>query len=532
MRAASHLPLQRKLLAAALLAAFGAAAQAATITVTTFDDVVADDGKCSLREAVIAANTNASSGATAGECIPGSAGGDTIVLAAGTYRLTLAGANEEVAATGDLDVIEPLLVQGAGASATIIDATGLGDRIFDIGPGGQAVTFTLTGARLTGGRAVEGSGGAIYVRGGPTAFLTDCELVANAAESMTEGGGQGGAVANEGITTITRCMIRNNTASGSGGALSFGGGGPARLNIVQSTVRDNEAGFGPGNGDGGGLYATGSNTTVIDRSLFALNKATSGGAISTRVNATVEILNSTLSGNFAGDISGGISAGGTVTLRASTVANNTSGNTSPQAGAGLSTTGASGSAGRIVVQNVLLADNGIVDATGAVVRPNANCGGIGGMNIVTEGGNLDKGTTCTMLTGTRDQRNVDPLLDVLKDNGGPTWTHALRTGSPAIDAGLSINGMTTDQRGETRPTDGNGDGTVAFDIGAYEAATVTPPAPTPTPTPQPPVVPPVSDGGGGGCTVGNSTMADAGLAGLLLAALAALGWRRRQRVRR
>ena len=62
-------------------------AHAATITVNTTADVVADDGVCSLREAITAANTDTSSGATGGECAAGS-GADTITLSAGTITLT------------------------------------------------------------------------------------------------------------------------------------------------------------------------------------------------------------------------------------------------------------------------------------------------------------------------------------------------------------------------------------------------------------------------------------------------------------
>src|SRR5262249_31099524 len=75
---------------------------------------------------------------------------------------------------------------------------------------------------------------------------------------------------------------------------------------------------------------------------------------------------------------------------------------------------------------------------------------------------------------------VDPakvfttVLGPLQNNGGQTETHALLPGSPAIDAGDAVctdaNGapLTTDQRGKPRPVDGNGDGTRACDIGAFE----------------------------------------------------------------
>jgi hypothetical protein len=76
--------------------------------------------------------------------------------------------------------------------------------------------------------------------------------------------------------------------------------------------------------------------------------------------------------------------------------------------------------------------------------------------------------------------SVDPavvfttVLGPLQFNGGPTETHALLPGSPAMDAGnagcADGNGqpLPTDQRGKARPVDGNGDGTPACDIGAFE----------------------------------------------------------------
>jgi hypothetical protein len=65
----------------------------------------------------------------------------------------------------------------------------------------------------------------------------------------------------------------------------------------------------------------------------------------------------------------------------------------------------------------------------------------------------------------------DPLLGPLADNGGSTETMALGFGSPAIDAGDDASCAATDQRGTTRPKDGDGDGTAYCDIGAYERDT-------------------------------------------------------------
>jgi len=131
---------------AVALAGLAAGAPALTLSVTTTNDLVAVDGVTSLREAVQAANLLG--------------GPDTIDLPAGTYVLSIPGSNEDAAATGDLDVGDVLLVQGAASGPTIIQATA-GDRLFHVLPG---ASLTLSNLNLTGGSG--GSGGAVLNEGG------------------------------------------------------------------------------------------------------------------------------------------------------------------------------------------------------------------------------------------------------------------------------------------------------------------------------------------------------------------------------
>jgi CSLREA domain-containing protein len=125
-------------------------AVAATFTVNSTADAVdanladgvcetATAGVCTLRAAIQQANA--------------SAGTDTIVLPAGTYTLTIAGAGEDAAVTGDLDVTGILTITGAGADTTIVEAcaipplattcTGI-DRVFEVRPGARVPPVSLS----------------------------------------------------------------------------------------------------------------------------------------------------------------------------------------------------------------------------------------------------------------------------------------------------------------------------------------------------------------------------------------------------
>ena len=169
-----------------------------------------------------------------------------------------------------------------------------------------------------------------------------------------------------------------------------------------------------------------------------------------------EITNSTISGNTAGTFAGGIyvSGSGEINMTFSTVKNNTATHS-----------------GGVYFQGADVPDeigNSIVagnTATGLVppgVPDRPDCGG----NVTSLGHNLigdDSG--CNYVAAAGDLVNVDPLLGPLKDNTGPTHTHALGAGSPAIDAADNSVAPATDQRGIARP---QGAGS---DIGAFEFTT-------------------------------------------------------------
>jgi hypothetical protein len=120
------------------------------------------------------------------------------------------------------------------------------------------------------------------------------------------------------------------------------------------------------------------------------------------------------------------------------------------------TTGLSNS-GSLSLLNTIVANNSVVDCFGT---------------ITSNGYNIDSDDSCG-LSGTGDIPNANPLLGPLQDNGGPTLTYALLSGSPAIDAGNDVGAPTADQRGWDRPQDGDNDSIDVTDIGAYELCSMT-----------------------------------------------------------
>ena len=168
------------------------------------------------------------------------------------------------------------------------------------------------------------------------------------------------------------------------------------------------------------------------------------------------IASSTLSANVA-QFGGGIENRGTVTITNSTISNNVGVGQGSGAGGGIDNFG-----GTVTVRNTIVAQN-----THENVSPDF------AGTLTSQGYNLIGNTSGTTITGTTtgNQLNVNPLLGALQDNGGPTFTQGLLSGSPAIEGGNSSS-FNTDQRGLARPVDSpvivNATGGDGSDIGAYE----------------------------------------------------------------
>lgn len=219
---------------------------------------VADGVANSLRATITATNSNSAN--------------DTINLAAGTYTLTSTGANEDNNATGDLDVKEAsrtLTITGAGADVTIIDASALTDRIFDVAAN---VTLILSGVTIKGG-TVTGVGGGIRNLG--TTNVTSSEITNNTARGA-DGvaaiagtvSGLGGGIYNAGTLTLQATTLANNQVVG--GAGGRGGTGPSGSGSTKG------GGGGGGGGLGGAIYNEANATLMVQASTFSTNTATGG----------------------------------------------------------------------------------------------------------------------------------------------------------------------------------------------------------------------------------------------------------------
>ena len=253
----------------------------------------------------------------------------------------------------------------------------------------------------------------------------------------------GGGIKNSGALTLNDVVVKNNTVNGTvssdvgGGICNSWGAAKATLTINNGAISGNTA------DRGGGIFHTGEEMLSITNSTISGNTARAAGGMANYSTAT--FTNVTISGNTATGNSGGIGNLGTVTLTNVTI----SGNTAPGDGGGIGNY----TQGSIKLRNTIVANNPL----------GGNCSGA----IISNGHNLSSDDACGF-TGTGDLNNTDPLLGPLQDNGGPTFTHALLPGSPAIDAGDPANFPATDQRGVPRPQ-GTGP-----DIGAYEWTPVYP----------------------------------------------------------
>jgi CSLREA domain-containing protein len=460
---------------------------------------------CSLREAITNANA----------CT----GWQTITIPEGTYALTIAGADEDAAATGDLDITEDVTIVGEGAPT--IDGSGL-DRVFEVfSPavvrmetlivlGGEAQLgagiynhgdLTLDGLSIQGNRAVVPVGGAGASAGGGifneagSLTLTGTQVLNNSADSgggihnfatarlvatglflganeAQDGGGLWNNMAAEAV--LNDVVFQLNTASGKGAGLY--NDGHLEINLARFEENADAA-------QGGGLYNLEGAEAFLYDAWFTNNSADSGGAVHNQ--GLLHLYRSSMTNNSA---MAGFGAGacneapGALLLRNVTLSGNMA-DPAMRSGAGIYNDG-----GEVSVEFATLAYNspdGIMNVGGGLVSMSStiltahamgNC-----LDVDSAGFNLSNDGTCGPMEPS-DMSGVDPMLVWLDMNGGTNLSHALAIGSPAIDSGTPDMCTSEDQRGVARPQG------AGCDRGAIEMEAA-PPTPTPVASPTPVATP-------------------------------------------
>ena len=435
-----------------------------------YNDVIANQLSQNYIARIVVMNTNDSGPGSLRQAIVDAAPGNVIY-----FDPTLAG--QTITLASQLIINKNLTIDGSGLSPRVSISGNQAVRILSIGS-----NYTVTLKSLTlrdgmmNGTSYTTFGGAIYTNTYTRLTITDVALIGNKAY-------QAGAIyiSPYAIVTISNSEITGNKADQEAGAILVKSIGI--LNLRGSLISSNISGA------AGTIYFTGAtNSSIIENNVFADNSAIAGGAIAGDLgNARLEIRNNLFTSNRA---TGVYQAGGAVHFAAHTIPtliileNNTFYN---NIAAGVGGGAYLDAAADFYLINNTFSNN--MAATGGNLYLGAgasiprmynniianNTGGgdcyayynsyINGSNNLIEDGS----SVCQpAITG-------DPMLGPLANNGGPTQTMALQSGSQAIDAGDDANCPTTDQRGVTRPQG------IHCDIGAFEY--VFPPTPTPTNTP-------------------------------------------------
>lgn len=357
-------------------------------------------------------------------------GNGTCDTAPGNGVCTLRAAIDEANALSGADIITlPALLLGDTYALTI---TGVPEDFNVSGDLDIRDSLTINGAGAAS-TIIDGGGldRVFTFHAGVIAVISDLTIQHGAAGD----GSGGGILQNAGTLTLNRSTVRDNTAAQGGGIWKIG-----TVTLNGCTVSGNTFVGNPINPAGGGILNY-QGTLTLNNSTVSGNTARFGGGIANANDArALNLNNSTVTGNatFSGNGMGLRVNGGTVTLA-----------------------------------NTILANGG------NPVSGNCDFSGNQPASLISLGHNLSSDVSCVFpalapqfgsgLNQLGDQKNSNPMLGLLADNGGPTKTHELLPGSPAIDAGNPVgctddlgNPLTTDQRCFDPPVG------LRCDIGAYE----------------------------------------------------------------
>ena len=377
-----------------------------------------------------------------------------LLSAAGTSTVSAVTFDRYVATDGDDSGND--CTDSNSPCATILHAVGeasSGDTIhidsgtyIETGTISLTTSLTITGAGMDQ-TIIDGNNDhrVILINGGVTTSISDLSIT-NGICTLSSGGA---GISNNGTLTMEHVKVTSNTCAYSGAGVNLSGSS-GEVTISDSVISNNTV---SGNTSGGGIFSNSGGTVTLNRVEISGNSTPSGsGGLHIQGGGTVTLTNVTVSGNTA-QHAGGITntSSSTLTIRNSTNANNKLTGTNPY-------TGGINNYATVYIKNSIISGNDLGQCIPAG-------GGSGIWN--SEGYNLSSDDTC-LFTQTGDQANTDPLLGPLADYGGPSRTHSLQAGSPAMDTGTNIDCPAEDQRGETRPVDGDGNGTATCDMGAFE----------------------------------------------------------------
>ncbi len=417
--------------------------------------------------------------------------GDVIVNNSSVSGNTVSGLAPEAIAGGIWSSGTIMLMDAVVQNNSVIGYRGLGGGIAT-SEGITAVNSVISENRTVGAQS---RGGGIFLSGGSltlmNSILSGNVATRNGQFGDTHGGGIATSSFFDGDIQVFGSEILHNSSDGNGGGISAI---DANVTLTDSHISGNTSA-----GEGGGIFGSSGGSISATDSTFKGNYSADGGGAIRASSSTVRLTNSEVSNNRSGDEGGGIrTTTGDVVLSNSTL----SGNRAAGISGGIFT-----SMGTVVLRHTTVAGNVSVEPRGVIHIFNPlNSSGLH-LHSSVVAGNLDEdglphdlvqdlasnvaskltannsliGSAEITITGTSNQigtveNPLDPLLGPLSDNGGPTHTHALLPGSPALDAGdpsIVFDPGEFDQRGTpfSRVATGVllGIPQQRIDIGAYEA---------------------------------------------------------------
>lgn len=417
--------------------------------------------------------------------------------------------------------IDNLTIAGPGSGQLTVSLQGNDGSVFDIFQNGGSGEVTISGLTITGGNAggaYDSNGGGIRMDSMARVELDDVVITGNSAD------GNGGGIWSTETTLIIRNSVISSNSSSAGSAILHswtGDDGASRLEIHNTTITANtpSASGAPvvyiaGNsnnrtsifdstisantlGDSSGtiLYGSNSGSHRIERTTVANNVGgNTGGGIYVQDGVQLNVVDSTISGHAVSNTAGGIWSTGDLYIFGSTISNNSAVNS----GGGIYT----GGGGNLEIVNSTISGNSVTGGTGGglyigsnntlllfVTVANNTASG-NGDGVLLSGpseltnvlfanngdnnctvfaapnpavGNLSTDATCSPYA----TQIADALIGPLTNNGGPTFTHALLDGSPAIE-NADCADTDYDQRNAPRPNPGTDCDTGAFERGQFD----------------------------------------------------------------